>query len=492
MEQRVAEHAVNTRRLKENVIGPLGLAALAIGITSPAMGLYALWAPIQSAAGPISPLIFLAALVVMLPTAISYATLNRHAPSAGAASAWLWQAVSPTAGFFAGLVMLTYFLMVCVSMPVLFALFFRDFLDWMGASIADVEALVAGILIETLIVSWICLRGAAASVRTTIILMTMETAVVLALSATILAAQSRVQGAINFDAFDLGSATNGMSGVWAGLILGVLAFCGFDVVSTAAEEAKAPRDYVPRAIMITIVGVALFWSLNAWVLTLSTPHENVLDYMDDGLTAITPIARQYWGWGNLIVILTAFTGLIAVYISCVQGASRILFALARHRLLPGPLTALGGEKRVPYKAILTVTVGSVLIGFLSLYILKQGLAVFVWWSNALVFFALLTFSAVNLANMLYFMRVMPERFGLIGNLVVPIVGLTVNLYLIHAAFFTALWAGPVESGKSVVVACVAIFLLQALGVLLVRMLRPDLLKGAAPIGADAGPIPGPQ
>ena len=33
-----------------------GLAALAIGITSPAMGLYALWAPMQVATGPISPL----------------------------------------------------------------------------------------------------------------------------------------------------------------------------------------------------------------------------------------------------------------------------------------------------------------------------------------------------------------------------------------------------------------------------------------------------
>src|SRR5580700_7824125 len=79
-------------RLKANTIGPWGLAALAIGITSPAMGLYALWGPMQVAAGPITPLIFLAAMVLILPTAISYALLNQEAPSAGAACTWLWRA----------------------------------------------------------------------------------------------------------------------------------------------------------------------------------------------------------------------------------------------------------------------------------------------------------------------------------------------------------------------------------------------------------------
>ena len=75
--------------LKPGTIGPWGLAALAIGITSPAMGLYALWGPMQVAAGPITPLIFLASMVMTLPTAVSYALLNREAPSAGAACTWL-------------------------------------------------------------------------------------------------------------------------------------------------------------------------------------------------------------------------------------------------------------------------------------------------------------------------------------------------------------------------------------------------------------------
>jgi len=177
-------------RLKPNVIGPWGLAALAIGITSPAMGLYALWAPMQVAAGPITPLVFLAAMFVILPTAISYAALNRHVPSAGAASTWLAMTLGPFAGHLAGLVMLGYFIMVSISQPLLFALFFRDFLDYLGVPASALQALVAGILVEVAVVGWICFRGAEASIRTTVKLMIAETAVVLAMSATILLAKA--------------------------------------------------------------------------------------------------------------------------------------------------------------------------------------------------------------------------------------------------------------------------------------------------------------
>src|SRR5271163_2996314 len=99
------------QRLKPNVIGPWGLTALVIGITSPAIGLYAMWGPIEAATGPVAPLVFLAALAITLPTVLSYASLNRHAPSAGAAAAWLWTTVNATTGLIAGLVMMTYFIM---------------------------------------------------------------------------------------------------------------------------------------------------------------------------------------------------------------------------------------------------------------------------------------------------------------------------------------------------------------------------------------------
>ena len=471
-------------RLKANVIGPWGLAALAIGITSPAMGLYALWGPMQAAAGPITPLVFLGALIITLPTALSYATLNRHAPSAGAALSWLWQAMNPAVGFLAGLTMMTYFVMVSVSQPLLFSLFFRELLVWAELPVSQMTALGMGILLETSIIAWICLRGAEASIKTTVRLMIVETAVVVALSATIIAVKAAEPGGLSLAPLDPQQAVNGLSGFWGAMILGVLAFCGFDVVSTAAEEARAPREFVPRAIVLTVVGVALFWAVNAWVLTLSMPHASVVEYNNQGLTAITPVAKAYWGAGNLIVILTAFTGLIAVYISCVQGASRIIFALARHELLPAGLAKLSGAKRIPRNAILTVVLICVVLDFASLAVLQDGLDSFVWWSNGLVFFATLTFTGVNIANLLYFRRILPERRKLIANVVVPVIGAAANIYLIYAAFFSSLWAGPLATGKSVVIACVALLAVQIAAVSYVARRKRARLSHGIPMGAE--------
>jgi amino acid transporter len=472
-------------RLKADVIGPWGLAALVIGVTSPAIGLYATWGPIEGTAGPVAPLVFLAALVITFPTVLSYASLTRHAPSAGATATWLWTTVNPTTGLIAGLVMMIYFVMTAISVPLLFGLFFRDFLDWLRVPTSGMSAWVTGLVLQTGAIAWICLRGAAASIKTTIRLMLIETGVVLALSATILWVKAGQPGGINIDPFNPIHATQGLSGFWAAIILSMLAFSGFDVVATAAEEAKAPRDHLPRVLIVAIIGIALFWAANAWVLTLSASPDKVAEYNSEGLTAITPVARAYWGAGSLIVIITAFTGLTAIYIASVQGASRIMFALARHRLLPAPFATLQGEKRVPRTAVIFVVLTCVAMGLLSLTILRNGLDSFVWWSNALVFFAALTFTGVNVANLLYFRRILPEHFNMMRNLLVPLAGIFLNLYLIYAAFFSSLWSAPFRTGRSIVIVCVALFAFLLLAAACVRLFRRDLLTGPAPVGVEA-------
>jgi amino acid transporter len=189
----------------------------------------------EATAGPVTPLVFLAASAITLPTALSYASLNRHAPSAGAAAAWLWSAVNPMTGLIAGLVMITYFIAAAITVPLLFGLFFRDLLDWVHAPIPGLAALVIGLVLQSGLIAWICVRGAKASIKTTIRLMVIETGVVLALSATILWVKAGQPGGIDFGPFNPAHATQGLTGFWAAIILGMLAFSGFDVVATAAE-----------------------------------------------------------------------------------------------------------------------------------------------------------------------------------------------------------------------------------------------------------------
>jgi amino acid transporter len=196
------------------------------------------------------------------------------------------------------------------------------------------------------------------------------------------------------------------------------------------------------------------------------------------------MARAYWGWGDLVVILTAFTGLTAVYLSSTQGTSRIVFALARHGLLPAILAHLSGENRVPRNAVFGVLTAVILLDLTSLFLLGNGLDSFTWWANALVFFAALTFLSVNVANALYFWRYARVQFRLVRNLLIPLAGVLLNGYLFYAAFFSALWGSDWRMGKSVVVACVALVAAQMLAVGYVRLVRPQRLSQGAPMGVQ--------
>lgn len=471
-------------RLKADQISPIGLAALAIGIMSPALGLFALWGPMQAAAGPIAPLVFLASALLALPTALSYAYLNAEAPSAGAASTWLWRAVSPASGYFVGLTMTAYFVFAAVAQPLLFGIFFRDFLTLCGVATDGLWVFLLAIPLITLPVMRCAYRGAQASTRLALVLMTIESTVVIALSLTIVHARGAIVGGLNLQPFNASAVTHGFGGFWAAMLLGILAFCGFDVVSTAAEETRAPKRHLPKAIILTIVGIALFWAVNAWAFTLAMPHELVVKYAAEGDTAVTPLAAHYWGWGKIFVILTATTGIVAVYITSALGASRIIFALARHGLLPRRLARLEEGCLVPRQALhalFAAVIGGDIVAILAL---RNGLAAFTWWANALVFFATVTFTAVNLANICYFRRVAPFRYKAIPNLLVPLVGAISTLYVMYEAFFVALWGGGLQTGRSVVYFCLALSLSFAVLVGFVARRWPARLNTAAPVEAQ--------
>ena len=122
---------------------------------------------------------------------------------------------------------------------------------------------------------------------------------------------------------------------------------------------------------------------------------------------------------------------------------------------------------------------------MTLLVLRNGLDTFNWWSFALVFFATLTFMAVNLANAIYFFRFARQDFKFMNNLLVPAVGFLVNAYLLYAAFFSALWSSDLPTGRSVVVGCLLVLVIEIAAVIYMRFFSPQLFRQDAPINADA-------
>jgi amino acid transporter len=476
-------------RLRAGAIGLVGLAVLGAVMMSPALGIYGNWGPMASLVGLPTPLVFLAALVISVPTAVSYAVISKELPSAGSAFTYVWESMSPALGTWTGLMMTIYYTVAVTLQPIFFGLFFNDLLNFLGFKHTTNLTWAIGVALVTIFVVYVTYRGITLSTRSSVLFIAIEIATVIALSATIIVVKI-VDGGFTLAPFNPATFHGGFSIFWTAIILGILSFTGFDVISTVSEEAKAPRNLLPKATLIACVGVGVFWALNSWAFSISVPVSEVQKLTASGLTAAAPIAKQYWGWGQIFVIITAMTAATAVYIVTVVGSSRSFFSMARERVLTAPLGKLNPKYRVPWNAMTVVYILSVAGIVITTALLGNALTSFVWWAGVIVFFALIVYIAVNLANIVYFTRFAREKFNWFLNGVVPVIGIGIDAYLIYKSFFVSLWDAGFKTGRSVVLFSLALVAISILYVLYLKIRDPERLTGSSIDHLTTEPEPG--
>ena len=174
--------------LKADTVGLIGAASVGMAMLSPAMAIYLVFGPNVLFAGKAASLVFVLAMLAMLPTALSYALVARELPSAGSAFAWASTAIHPRAGTWVGWITAVYYLMNVVLQPITFGMFSRDLLSEAGLPSGFAVWLV-GALLSTGFCAWLVYRGIQPSTRGTMSFLVMEMAVVSALAITVVVIQ---------------------------------------------------------------------------------------------------------------------------------------------------------------------------------------------------------------------------------------------------------------------------------------------------------------
>jgi len=476
----VGSNSNSTTTLKRGAVGLVGAATLGAIMMSPALGLYGNWGPLAQDVGVIGPLIFALGLLIALPTAISYAVIARVMPSSGSAYTWLWRSLTPSAGIFIGFIMIGYYVVAVILQPYLFGLYFNELFNYVGITgMSQYVSGVIGVLIVTAIGAFFVYRGIQVSVRGTVVLIAIESLVAGGLALTVILTKAS-QGNLSFAPFDP-SQIGGSKDIGLALIIMVLSYTGFDVISTVAEETHSPRTLIPRATIIALLGVAAFWIFGTWGLSIAVPMSQVNDLVSSGMTPVTPIAKQYWGAGEILVILTALTAATGVFIACAVGASRVIYAMGREGTLPLALGKLHPRFQTPWAAThLVFGISIFATVFWPFWLDGNFLASFVWWAGAITFFALVTYLFVNLANILYFVRIKPAKRNILTNVVAPVIGLVVDGWVLYKAFFESLWNGSDwRTGQAIIWFCLIVAAAGIVYVVVIRARRPELLKHQA-------------
>jgi len=436
--------------LKKGALGLAGLATMGAVMMAPALGILGNWGPMAGIVGQGVPLVFLIAFVVSVPSAISYALLSRKLPSAGSAYSWIARTIGHGTGTWVGLIMALYYLTAVILQPILFGVFFNSLLQFAGMKSPGLTTFFVGVAVVTVLAMITTYRGVSLSGKTVMITITIESLIVLALCVTIFFVKA-AHGGLTMAPFEPSHLQGGLTAFWAAMILGILSYTGYDVISTVAEETHAPRKLLPRATALAIVGVTIFWVVCSWVLSISTSVSVVDKYNASNFTAVTGVANAYWGSGRIAIIFVGLSAALGVYVATVVGTSRALYALSRDGKIPSVFGKIHERSQTPWNAMHLVY-GLTLVG-IAVIVAWQGTAIqaYIWWAGPITFFALMTYIAVNLANLLYFTRTDRSEFNWFLNGFVPIVGIGLDGYLVYKSFFVSLWSLPFKSGPSIIV-----------------------------------------
>src|SRR5260221_2371268 len=443
-------------RLNTNALGLWGLVIMGIaslGLALPASFNFGI---MEGLPGPIVPLAFAAVTAAMLPTAASYAIMTRRRTCTGSTLTRLWEATTTPLGVWLGWVLVIAYIVGCILQPVMFGLFFNWFLNFFGVHTGYLSATLAG-LIPILVVGYMTKKDIRISARIIGLFITIEAGFVALLCFYILIKQGTA-GHVSSQPFTPTAATAGWTGFLNALLFAVLAIAAFDIVAPMAEETRTPRSLVPKATIYVTIGAGLYWVFTSFGIVNAVPAKTMAGYVSSGeFTPIYLVAGHYVSWLRLLVPLTGFTAVFAAFSAISVAASRQLYALGREGLAPR-VFARTDKNKTPWNAQLLVLGCCVVLPILiSLYQQHNPLAAFGWIGEAYVFFILIPYTLTCVANIFYHRRYHRADFNWLTNLVLPLLGIAINVYIFYKNFFQTfvLNATSFATQTSISVACFA-------------------------------------
>ncbi len=383
-------------------------------------------------AGPAAILAFALNGVVTLITAMVYAELSSSIPKAGGGYAYVKHAFPDILGFTAGWWLWFAYTVACALYAAGFGSYFMEFLFRYFPGTAHLMTSVAGE--HAAVIFWIILSGASFT------LLNMKGAAVTGKTENILVI-AKIAVLIMFIIFgieafasDIPAARReftpffpkGFNGVFIAMGLTFIAFEGYDLIATVAEEIKNPGKTIPRATFAS-VGITVFVYLCVLLVSLGAVHpEDMTSWEFLGKYQETAIvrasAKMMPGVGVFLIVLGGVLSTISALNATVLASSRVAFSMARDGWLPSQVATIHPKKRTPHIAILVT--GAIFV------VIAVALPVNALGSAASIMF-LLVFAFVNLALIALRRKapklIRPYRIPLYP--VLPIGGFVINLLL---------------------------------------------------------------
>ena len=244
-----------------------------------------------------------------------------------------------------------------------------------------------------------------------------------------------------------------------GLFFAFWSWVGYETTAVYGEESRNPRKIVPRATLIAVVGLGLFYTFVSWMVIAGNGAHHAIDQAaNNSIGMFTDLAQKNLGghWVVNIYLFLIVSGSFACALAFHNAASRYLYAIGRE--VPGFQKTLGAthpKHQTPHIASIVQTVITVAltVGFYALtpngsqvlqggYIYEYGLLAILGTMAILI-----VQSICSLSVIFYFHYSKTKPGNLVITGIIPALGAIGMAFVVYLLSSNLAFAGGSASGS---------------------------------------------
>ncbi|MEV6835842.1 APC family permease [Streptomyces sp. NPDC051133] len=352
-------------RLKPNAVGLLGVVFMAVATAAPITAMTGNVPFMVSAGNGIgAPASYLVAMVVLAIFSVGFTSMAKHITSTGAFYGFISYGLGRTAGLASGLLATFAYVVFEPALIGIFSTFATTTLKdqtglqvpWWSFAVLMLAINAAG--------TWF---GVSVAEKLLVVLLATEVTVLAAMALSVAFHGGGPHG-FTFAPVDPVNAFKGTS-AGLGLFFAFWSWVGFESTAMYGEESRDPKRIIPKATMISVLGVGVFYVFVSWMAILGNGETEAVRAASSAnplAMFFNPTERYVGHWAVDVMQWLMITGSLACGMAFHNCAARYLYALGREGVLPSLRRTIGrthARHGSPHIAGLVQTaVSAVLIG----------------------------------------------------------------------------------------------------------------------------------
>lgn len=349
------------QRLKPNAVGLAGVMFMAVATAAPITAMVGnVPIAIGSGNGANAPAGYLVATIVLSLFALGYSAMAKHITSTGAFYGYISHGLGRVVGMAAGALTTLAYVVFEAALVGIFAFFASTFASahmslevnwlWFAALMLAVNAVLTYFDIN------ITAKVLGVFLITEILMLCLMTGSILFTGG---GPEGWSLGSLNpLNAFqDLDAtvadpnnagatlAVAGSAGI--GLFFAFWSWVGFESTAMYGEESREPKKIIPRATMLSVICIGLFYVVVSWSAIVGTGPSQSIALAQDGATAgqifFGPVEEHLGHWSVVLFEFLLMTGSYACGMAFHNCASRYIYAIGREDLVSGFGRTLGAS-----------------------------------------------------------------------------------------------------------------------------------------------------